>query len=506
MPISVFMNQFNLTDDTKTQELPSGFIKLRDDARFLENESALVIISPNGCLWLKSSWIKNLHSKLYSLLRKGCFEDQLIYSVDEKNRSLVKAYLKALNRSGVLLGKYSRQKNLSENRTSNNSTKGWTDYVTKTLAAEYHPNENLIVKRKGAQQILVMLDSANLLRVCNALLTAAEFGRICLVLNDSSMSKTVLFTKLAEWLLSDPPKNYPGCEEIKIYDFDEKHLNCRVKFKKHPARLLSFRDVVQKIGIVVPQKVIPQLPLAVLERNVSLEPVNEITVSVNYQPAADNIVIRELVRQTAFRDQKSAAISKPTISSEDFPASASRLELQAQLIDRTVGEIIETAEDEMAFTETDIFSEFQDFPAIHYLQTVLREKFSSMTIHRQTVFDRFYLFRAGSNKTASLCEEKAFFDLLLSITYHEYYRTFAPAIQSARFYSGYSSFVSRRKLRLMVKQSRKYLLETHGANFSNIKKTETFWGTFYWADVKVKTEATYHQNYKKNSSNAESIQ
>ena len=489
------MNQFSQTDDLKTLRLPSGFIKLRDDAKFLESESALVIISPNGHLWLKASWIKNLHSKLQPLLRKGCFEEKLIRSIDEEKRRVVKAYLNALNQSGVLLGKYSKQKeSLDENRLLSGSTKNQQFYSKKNLSADFHFNENLIVRQNGSEQILVAFDSANLLRVCNALLVAGNFRQNCLVLNDSPMSETGLFTKVSEWLLSDLPKNYPGYQEIKFYHWDEKHLNCRLKFKKHPARLFSFRDIVQKTGLVTPQKTTPQLPLAVLERNVSRESVKELTISINYQPAADNIVIREMVRQTAFSGQDGAPVSKSFHSSKDFLASASKLELQAELIDQTVSRIFAAADD-ASVTEIEIFSKFENVPAINYLQTVLRKQFSSLVIRRQRLFDHFYIYQAGSNKTVSLCEEKAFFDLLLLLTYSEYYRTLAEAIQPVYFYSGYSSFVARRKLRLLVKQARKYLFKTHGENFPEIEKIETFWGSFYWVGIKARNKENFNQIY-----------
>lgn len=459
--------------NTDSASISSDFIKFRPEVRFVIDENTIIIITPSGYKRLSSDWIIKLHERLCPLLTTGCFRNQLLNRVPQETKNAVNLYLRILEQSGAFIN--------NKNLTSEQNFSHFSD-----LFPDLPKNSGALIEVDGQGKIVVICSRFDLLRRLKDL-GANDLKRLITVLllpDDFEMSAS--FGRVINWHLQSESFLSQRFGNILFFRWDAADLSCQLLFQKSLFEKLSFRDLTDSLSLISPIKTVSQLPLAILSLDTGKTP--EIFASVNYKAAADGLMIREIVRQTAFI--KNVPVSNQTAdhfhisvsqTSAEFTvgffSSASRTEIRAKILDFAAKKLFTSIPDKFGLDALALPSRI---PATRYLQEVLRVKSSNLPVGKECFEGGFYRFSNEFCGSVSLSEEKALHDFLLRNVFAEYYPATELNGKNVRFYSGFSSFAAQRELKKMIECGEK-LLKKNFAGFNlKINKVSTFWGDFYW--------------------------
>ena len=469
----------------------TDYLKLRPEVKFIVDD-AVVIITPGGYKRLNSKWIKQLHEKIYPILVKGCSKNRLLHQVPEEIKSAVNLYLQVLDKSGLFV---KERKSLTDFENGIHLSNGKPADTVSDLPLELVLPEDCAdifeFEAVGGTSKHIFCKWRTLFRVLENLAENYNGKQISIVLLPENFKTDHLFTRIINWHLMTKTFMTGKAGNISFFHWDSRNLTCKLLFQKNSVKRLCFKDLLDNLTLVSPVKAVSQIPVSIASFNPDYFEIPEIILGLNYKAAAASLLIREIIRQTVFT-KESPALNQNTDYSDksveqthadfetDFFSSMSRTSIKTNILDNEAVKLFQTSSDDNEF---DALTLPNQIPAIRYLQEVLRLRLAALPV-KSSVFEKsFYRFSSESNSSVSVCEEKAFHDLLLQMVYAVYYSDAGLDEKKLLFYSNVQTFDSQKKLGQKIEKGQTVLRSNSSSFNLGLNKIFTFWGTFYWRKI-----------------------
>jgi hypothetical protein len=473
----------------KTHSLKNAdFIKYRPETEFVADDEGIFIITATGYKLLRSKWIKKIHNKLYPILLSGCSKSLLLNQSDEISRTVITSYLDALSKSNAIIQEQP-QVSAFHNTSLNGEVldRPFPEFVFENTGT-FFITENL-----QTNGILAICFPKNIFNLLNDF-TELKQQQISIIILPSDLKPNYSFTHIPGWYLQTTPSVFGKSFGIKFFEWDDKTFSCRLLLQKKSLKELTFSDL-SELGFIRPDFKVSQLPVSVISPNINLYAGAEKTVAVNYQTTEKNLLGRAIISQINFAEYTSVSTKKikhlsltvkqtESKFTNEVETALSKFEVKAKVLDKTAAKLFTSTVENTQINVLDIVSKNT---GIIYLQTVLKQKISSLAAKREVFKGVFFSFSDEVFFTVSISEEKALYDFLLSSVYSLFYPPLKT--QNVLIHSNILSFVNMKTLKNLIEIGEKELSKTFGKNFVKTGKTSTFLGDFYWGKLVSENES-----------------
>jgi hypothetical protein len=468
-------------------------IRLLPETIFVEHEKTLTVISSTKHKRLTSNWVKVLHERLYPILLKGCSKKLLFDSVDESKRVIIKTYLNALKQCGALVFDNRSNKALfPEELHAKYNFLSFSLVNEKLLCQVLSKNKEIIVEN-DSDAVICVVNNNSFLPLVNDLLNAKLYKKLVFLITDFTDVSVLPFSVIINWLKMILTLPSHANTEMLIYELtDINGLNCSLKLQKSFTSSICLSEIHKKIKTIDQHQSISQVPLVFAKVREELY-TKEIVFGLNYNSIFQDLAVKKTVQQILSVKEKEKKEKRKNTRQQLLQnlnyiiTSASKIELHGKILDFVGNKFSDFSESSKC--QLDGLNIYKGIPEINYLQQILQSRFFSLPVIESRV-KCLFRYEINDFSAVSICKEKALFELLLKVVKADFYPV-EKEFPYCVFYSGFAPFLSRPKLKELVKKSNLTISLDFKLKLPQVNRIETFWGNYFWSNIQENENMTY---------------